>query len=315
MPEAIRYIEHAEDVLAEAAQLAEAGAPFALVTSVAIKGGTARELGSLAVVTPGGEMAGYLSNGCIDRDIQVNGLAALEEGKARLTHYGAGSPFADLTLPCGGMLKVLIDPRPDLQAIQAASRALTNRKEARMTFTRPDGEGRLTISYRPKPKVTLAGRGAIFRATAEVAHSSGFLVSCLSPDVSDLEAVADFSFEPPVALKLPSVTPILRLDRWSAFLTLFHDHDWEPHLLAAALKTPCLFVGSLGSRQTHRTREARLEEMGVPTGDIARVRGPIGLVPSLRSANLIAVSTVAELGGVFCRSQDEVGEDRAALTL
>jgi xanthine dehydrogenase accessory factor len=82
-------------------------------------------------------------------------------------------------------------------------------------------------------------------------------------------------------------------------VTLFHDHDWEPALLNAALKTPACFVGSLGSRRTHEIRRELLRQMGFSETSLLRLRGPIGLVPSLRDAPSIALSAMAEVVAAF----------------
>ena len=108
----ITYQDHAVDVLAQVATYVRSGQRFVLITSVDIKGGSARDLGSLAVVNDAGEMTGYMSNGCIDQDILLQALDCLQSGSARLLQYGDGSPFHDLTLPCGGSLSVWIDPSP-----------------------------------------------------------------------------------------------------------------------------------------------------------------------------------------------------------
>lgn len=279
------------------------GERFVLVTSVAIKGGTARELGSLALVTSDGDMYGYLSNGCIDQDIRLNALRCLEHEDRKLIHYGEGSPFADLTLPCGGMLKVLLDPMPDLDVLSAAQKTLRARKPAQLSFEIGDDLGRLSVQYFPKPRVVLAGRGAVFRATAKLAALSGFEVHGLSPDKSDADAVAHLSELNIETLVSPDHVRDLPLDESSAFLTLFHDHSWEPFLLHSALKTPCRFVGALGSQRTHEARKTVLKGMGCASRDVERIRGPVGLVPSLRSADLIALSVVAELANAFSRSQ------------
>ena len=49
-PKAITYAEHASEIVATAAELIEGGHRFALITSVGIEGGAAREVGSLALV-------------------------------------------------------------------------------------------------------------------------------------------------------------------------------------------------------------------------------------------------------------------------
>lgn len=80
-PDDLTYAEHAFDIIAKAAELAKANHPFALITSLAIEGGAAREVGSLAIVEQRGAMTGYLSNGCIDRDIQHHALGTLVSRK------------------------------------------------------------------------------------------------------------------------------------------------------------------------------------------------------------------------------------------
>ena len=63
MANSITYQDHAVDVLAQVAAYVGTGQRFVLITSVDIKGGSARDVGSLAVVSDSGEMTGYMSNG------------------------------------------------------------------------------------------------------------------------------------------------------------------------------------------------------------------------------------------------------------
>jgi len=228
-----------------------------------------------------------------------------------LLNYGEDSPFHDLTLPCGGALSVWIDPSPDKDALVDAYAALMARKSAMLTF-RPQmsapraAQSEITISYQPKVALTLAGRGAIFRATAKIAHAIGFDVSGFSPDLADLDVVAAYCKDTPTHVRSSSSIDALNLDTTSGLLTLFHDHDWEPAFLLAALATPAGFIGALGSQRTQAARLAHLSEMGVSESDLQRVRGPIGLVPSLRNANLIAVSALAEIAQAFAYEQQMV---------
>lgn len=296
MAEPIDYIEQPADVIAQAARLIEAGTRFALITSVEIQGGSARELGSLALVEASGRMVGYLSNGCIDRDIQFQAQEALHTGTKRLLHYGAGSPYLDLKLPCGGSLKAVIDPAPDHAAIKDAHTALQARKSADLTVTLPEGAGPRTFSYTPKFQLILAGRGAVFRATAKAAHAAGFEIGALSPDPEDLEAIAPFVTAHSHSLSSPEHAPAMDyIDEHSAFLTLFHDHDWEPALLEQALRTDAAFIGSLGSTNAMSLRMMLLREKGVSETQLTRLHGPIGTIPSLRDAQLIAISAIAEV--------------------
>jgi len=298
----LNYTEHASEIIMQAAALVAAHRPFALITSLAIEGGAAREVGSLALVDESGEMSGYLSNGCIDRDIQLHAAEALRTGVKKLIRYGDGSRFVDLKLPCGGALTVLIDPAPDKAAITRAAAEFAARQTVSLTFHGPDdaAAGPVTFTYAPRHRLVLAGRGAIFRAMAQIGQATGYDVYALSPDAADLAAVRTLIDTEPHQLTAPTAVQSLdMLDRHAAFLTLFHDHDWEPVLLKAALDTPAHFIGSLGSRRTHEMRKETLRQMGVPDAALARLRGPIGVVPSLRDASSIAVSALAEIVGAF----------------
>lgn len=299
----LTYAEHASEIIGLGAVHVRASRPFALITSLDIKGGAAREVGSLALVDSEGAMTGYLSNGCIDRDIKLHAEEALQSGRRKLIRYGDGSRFADLKLPCGGALTVLIDPQPDWRQIMAAASDFAARKPATLSFQADDACGAelsRTFTYPPRTRLVLAGRGAIFRSTAQIGHAIRHDLHLLSPDTEDLSAVGHLSAVPPIHLTTPGKADRLpMLDAYAAFLTLFHDHEWEPELLRLALDTPARFIGSLGSRRTHEMRRESLRQMGVPEGSLARLRGPIGLVPSLRDASTIAVSAIAEVVATF----------------
>ena len=76
---------------------------------------------------------------------------------------------------------------------------------------------------------------------------------------------------------------------------MFHDHDWEPQILIQALAGPAFYIGAMGSERTHNMRQQALIERGIAAKDIARIEGPIGLIPSMRDANLLALSTLAQI--------------------
>ena len=308
--EGLTYAEHPSDIIAKAAGFVATNRPFALITSLAIEGGAAREVGAFALVDATGEMTGYLPNGCIDRDIQHHALEAVRSGTKKRIQYGEGSRYVDLKLPCGGGLTVLIDPAPDKDAIMHAAAGFAARQPVTLAFHGPDeSEPRLlqTFTYAPRHRLVLAGRGAIFRSMAQIGQATGYDVHALSPDVADLAAVRPWLNAEPTHLTAPHADqPLDMLDRYAAFLTLFHDHDWEPALLQAALATHACFIGSLGSHRTHEMRKQTLQQSGVPETALTRLRGPIGLVPSLRDASSIAVSALAEIVAAFQTSDADI---------
>jgi len=300
-PEAGIYAERVADIVDVAARLIQGDGQFALVTSLSIEGGAAREVGSLAIVEPDGTMTGYLSNGCIDRDIQHRALLALQANRKEVVRYGEGSRYLDLKLPCGGALELLIDPAPDRDQLLKAKQDFDARRQATLRFIgdRSDGKN-YSFIYEPRVRLCLAGRGAIFRSMARLGHATGYEVALISPDTDDLAATRHLSTQAPIHLaSFDQASDLSGLDQRTAFLTLFHDHDWEPHLLQKALGTTAGFIGSLGSRRTHLMRCETLIGLGASEADISRLKGPIGLVGSLRDASLIAVSALAEIVSTF----------------
>ncbi|WP_052249535.1 XdhC family protein [Tateyamaria sp. ANG-S1] len=182
---------------------------------------------------------------------------------------------------------------------------------------------RYSFTYEPRVRLCLAGRGAIFRSMAHLGHATGYEVALISPDTEDLAATQHLSTQAPIHLtSFDKALDLSGLDQRTTFLTLLHDHDWEPHLLLKAVRTSAGFIGSLGSRCTHAMRCETLFGLGASKADISRLKGPIGLVGSLRDASVIAVSALAEINLTFPSQLAEVhiassdgSEDRLAQTV
>lgn len=264
--------DHAEDVLREC--LTQSGAALVILTDVT--GGTLRGRGAMMAVTST-RAVGYISNGCVDADI----IARARGGQAGHFIYGAGSPYRDIVLPCGGRLDIAILQNPDHGTIQSALKKLDERKDVMLVLDD------VSVHLVPRIKLRIAGRGAACTALAELAELSGFEVLVQSPD-ADIWPACEH-------LKDPVYPPAARDDMRTAFVCLFHDHDWEPALLQQALNGPCFYLGAMGSERTHQTRCETLSNLGVEQDALARIKGPIGLVESQRDARLLALSILAEI--------------------
>ena len=122
-----------------------------------------------------------------------------------------------------------------------------------------------------------------------------FELHIASPDSDDLTNLAQLE---PITCQ-PMTTPQtflqIPVDAHTAVLLLFHDHEWEQSLLMRAAAQRPFFIGALGSRKTQDIRLQRLADAGLSPALCGRIQGPIGLVPSLRNASLIAVSALAEV--------------------
>ena len=277
------HFHHPSDVLRFAHEAQDA---CALICVTDIHGGAMRAKGALMAVRADGVVAGYISNGCVDADIVFQAKAAMEDGNIRRLKYGEGSPFKDIQLPCGGSIELLVVPAPDTNMVAEAVVKFVTRQSARLTL-----EG-FEWSYSPKLRLRIAGRGAAVRALASQALQSGFEVHLQSPEADMHNGLAVTKFD---HLTNPALPPAQNDDPWSAVILMFHDHDWEAALLTQALKTEAFYIGAMGSDRTHNLRREALRGAGVSAENISRIKGPIGLIPSMRDANLLALSTLAEV--------------------
>ena len=297
--------EHALDQLRFLADSVNRGRRCALVTIVGIVDTASRNVGTQMVVAEDGDYAGSVSSGCIDGSVAAFALDALENGEQRRVQLGAGSNYYDLQLPCGGGVDLLIQPDPDIDAIESVLSSLEQRRACGLLLS-PDavsflddandrpGEGEFIVTYRPKLRLVLAGRGSELTVFCRLALACGFDVVALSPDKVDVETCIGAGANG-ARLASTADTPDLNADSSTAIVMLFHDHDWEPAIIRAALDSDAFYIGALGSRRTHLNRLETMRRSGIAEEDLDRITGPIGLVPSMRNATMLAISTLAEV--------------------
>ncbi len=291
--------DEAEDPLAAA--LGCDDAVLAVITG--ITGPSYRPLGAMMAFC-GDRQVGTLSSGCIETDLARHARAALRDGPMRL-RYGKGSPWFDLRLPCGGGLEIALIPRPcprllaEIAAARAARRHVALRITPNLDLRRcdtgptapvPDG---FRIALTPPPRFLIFGQGPEAAVFAGLVRAAGYPHLVLSPDLRALaQAKAQGCATRP--LHWPALPTDLDIDDRSAVVLFFHDHDWEPPILARALDSPAFYIGAQGSRRAGDTRLDRLRQMGVTRG-LDRLRSPIGLIRSARDPRILAVSVLAEV--------------------
>ena len=86
----------------------------------------------------------------------------------------------------------------------------------------------------------------------------------------------------------------LRPDARTAIVTLTHDPKLDDPALEVALRSEAFYIGSLGSKKTHRARLARLRN-GFNDAALRRIQGPVGLSIGAKSPGEIAVSILAQV--------------------
>jgi xanthine dehydrogenase accessory factor len=308
MPASAATATHLE-VLRFVAEAIQRGQRVALVTITGLTGSSSRPVGTLMGVAADGSFAGSFSGGCIEAAVVAEAQEAILEGRSRQVRYGAGSPYIDIKLPCGGGVDLLFQPDPNLEAIRSAVALLKEREplvlvqhasggltaRTGLSYQPAGWQGETFVSWHaPSLRLILLGHGAESLALVQLGLAYGATITMLSPDERVVTLAAQLGAQANL-LTTPDVAHDVVADPWSAVVFLFHDHGWEPILLERALGQPAFFIGAMGSRQTHATRLARLRERGVQEAALARIAAPLGLIPSARDPVTLALSALAQV--------------------
>ena len=283
-----------------------------LVTVLVVEGSAMRNPGTHMAVCEDGSFVGSLSGGCIENAVVAEACETLDEGRARIVRFGAGSPYLDIRLPCGGGLDIHFQPLTDGDLPRACLAAI----EARQPYTvaigaqgvrcmagwhpAPFSQSSATAGFGhfPQARLVLIGHGEALCALARLARTLELDVAVLTPDARALDQLQGLGF-PVTQLTRATDTAPLRSDPWTAIAFLFHDHDWEVALLRRALELPHFYVGAMGGRRAHAARCEALLAAGVSASAIATLHAPIGLFHSSRDPETLALSALAEIVRVY----------------
>ncbi|MTE00775.1 XdhC family protein [Paracoccus sp. YIM 132242] len=274
---------------------------LAIITG--ITGPSYRPLGEIMGFC-GDRQVGSLSSGCIETDLARHARQSLQDGP-QVVRYGEGSPWFDLQLPCGGGLEITLVPRPCPGLLADIAKARASRHPVGLCITHdlmlrrcdPGPTGPMAEGFRillvPPPRFLIFGQGPEAVVFAGLVRAAGYPHLLLAPDQQTI-AQAEAAGTLARLLHWPALPTDLDIDDRSAVVLFFHDHDWEPPILARALKSPAFYIGAQGSQRARDRRLASLHDHGVRQG-LERLRGPIGLIRSARDPRTLAVSVLAEV--------------------
>lgn len=299
-------------VIAFALEELNAGGRVALATIVGLDGPFSRPVGAQLAIAGDGRFRGGISGGCLETVVVEAALDCMRQGRNALLRYGAGSPFLDVRLPCGGGLDLAIDVHIEAAELARLIQLVGLRQPAALllspgspdagvfckpTIPEPYLSRQFVRRFVPQLRLVIAGRGWEVAALARAGQWLDCEVVVASQEPATLEACRSHAAQT-ILLKSPTRVPDLGLDQWSAFVCLFHEHEWEAALLLDALRSPAFYVGALGSRPTHLKRLDTLRELGAGPDDVERLRAPIGLFAA-REPRMIALSTLAEIASLW----------------
>ncbi|MFN2100007.1 XdhC family protein [Altererythrobacter sp. MF3-039] len=294
-----------------------------LVTVTDVTGASVRNPGAHMGVSEDGISCGSLSGGCIEKAVVGEALKAIAAGAPHRIAYGAGTPIIDIRLPCGGRVDLLFTPLTEAQIIDALFERLESRQLAVLALPsnaaapqlRESGETgwedeNFMVRHHPPLRLLVAGHGGTVEALVRQAGALGIACQVVSPDPDIIAALEPTNAQARLLSRLGEPLGI-ECDAWMAAAFFFHDHDWETDLMAEALASPCFYVGAMGSLATHEKRMELLRTVGVSESAIARIAAPIGLIPSSRDPETLALSALvevvdsynAEIGAQFSRQR------------
>jgi xanthine dehydrogenase accessory factor len=269
-----------------------------------------------------------VSGGCVEVDVLVEAAAVMASGQPKLLEFGVSEETAwRAGLPCGGKIKVLVEPltRADIAMIDAIIEARRTRETVVVTtriadgkrqlyksdddvppevanhlasgliglIDRPDGEV-FVQPLVPPLRIIVAGATHIGQVFAELARQVGYSVTVVDPR-SAFATKERFGAAAAMAEWPEASFDKLGLDARTAVVALTHASHIDDEALTAALRSPCLYIGALGSRGTHAKRLERLAAAGFTPEELQRIHAPIGLAIGAKGPAEIAVSILAEL--------------------
>jgi xanthine dehydrogenase accessory factor len=300
----------------------------AIATVVSTWGSAPVPAGGQLVVTVDDRFEGSVSGGCVEVDVLVEAADVMASGQPKLLEFGVSEETAwRAGLPCGGKIKVLVEPltRADIAMIDAIIEARRTRETVVVTtriadgkrqlyksdddvppevanhlasgliglIDRPDGEV-FVQPLVPPLRIIVAGATHIGQVFAELARQVGYSVTVVDPR-SAFATKERFGAAAAMAEWPEASFDKLGLDARTAVVALTHASHIDDEALTAALRSPCLYIGALGSRGTHAKRLERLAAAGFTPEELQRIHAPIGLAIGAKGPAEIAVSILAEL--------------------
>jgi len=301
-----------QEVLAAACAWLEKNQRVVLVTVARTNGSSPRPAGSLLTLNDRGDWTGAVSGGCVESHL-VARLRAAWPTQPQLITLGANpDDAAQLGLPCGGRLDLLVEPVDSAAPLRALLRSI----EARQTLARrvclATGEASLHAVSRtqefsfderhlekvfgPQWRVLLIGAGQLSRFVAQFALALDYEVVVCEPR-------AEYARQWDVVgarldNSMPDEAAAAARDARSAVLALTHDPELDDLALSVALPSEAFYVGALGSAASNAARRKRLVWLGLDEQVIARLHGPVGLPIGSKTPAEIAVAILAGLTAV-----------------
>lgn len=299
-------------VLKTAVDWLKNGKQVAIATVVQTWGSSPRPIGSWLAIREDGQVVGSVSGGCVEDDlIRRVQTEILMQSKPEMVVYGVTQQeAARFGLPCGGTIRLLVEPRPELMILEEILRLISNHQTTSRTLNLSNGKSSLgdethndtfycdeltmKTTYGPRWRMVIIGAGQLSLYTADFALASDFEVIVIDPRNEYAEGIKNEQIK--FINGMPDdVLLEIGVDSRTAVVALSHDPKLDDMGLIEALKSPAFYIGALGSRVNTQKRKERLLEFNVTREQVDRLHGPVGLYIGALTPSDIAISILAEI--------------------
>jgi len=299
-------------VLRSAVSWLKAGHSVAIATVVQTWGSAPRPVGSWLAIRDDGQVSGSVSGGCVEDDlIRRVQTDILTRATPEMVVYGVSQQeAARFGLPCGGTLRLLVEPKPELATLEKLLAQISSHQITRRTVNIGTGistldtgsrhdeflcnDHEMQTTYGPRWRMVIIGAGQLSLYTADFALASDFEVIVVDPREEYAEGLNrdDLIFHKGMP---DDVLLEIGVDPHTAIVALTHDPKLDDMALMEALKSPAFYVGALGSRKNTQKRKERLLEFDLSQEQVDKLHGPVGLHIGALTPPEIAVSILAEV--------------------
>ncbi|MGP5711936.1 XdhC family protein [Vreelandella alkaliphila] len=307
-------------VIERALKWANQGLTIWLCTVLKTFGSAPREPGAMLVACSTGDYLGSLSGGCVEEDFITRLQTGAFNEPVQRVRYGGDAGSANIRLPCGGSLEVLVErlaPNTEnLTHLEVVHATLLGRQPLTRCI-KLDGSGKrfnpsknteptvifdtasVNIRIGPALRLIIAGISSVSAPCALFAQTLGFEVIVCEPRDEVRK-----NFDVP-GIEVQAVLPSVFISSGgchanTAIVALTHDPRIDDLAMIEAVRTNAFYIGVMGSHQTSQQRAERLlRSGGLTSAQVARINMPIGLNLGSKTPAEIALAVMADIHRIY----------------
>lgn len=248
------------DTQEEAERLRAEQQPFVIATVVAYKSPQSARPGSKAIITPDGEISGWIGGGCVQPIVIREAQKALQTGRPVLVSISPESAHGDwkgveayeMTCQGGGSLEIYLEP------------------------------------VIPKPELMIVGRSPVAQIIAGLGRLLDFKVCVADPEAAPEQF-------PEADLVLTSLDAARSRISAESYVVVATMGNGDEEGLEAVVGTGPRYLGLVASKEKAKSLFQYLRDKGATAEHLALVKCPAGLELGSETLPEIALSVMAEI--------------------